>query len=193
MDVFMTEEKNLTIVDNKEIQNMIYTFRGRQVMIDRDLAYLYNVETKVLNQAVKRNLNRFPEHFRFQLTEEEYENLRSQFVTSSEDNTPDRLQKISTKSNFKEILEAIKENVDEKSYSEEDIDKLNSLKIYFEENNSWENSPIDEYVVQKYLIPNLPEFMYYDDYYSLPSRVSLTKLEAQPQESSKKQLKRYWN
>ena len=189
----MTEEKNLTIVDNKEIQNMIYTFRGRQVMIDRDLAYLYNVETKVLNQAVKRNLNRFPEHFRFQLTEEEYENLRTQFVPSSEDNTPDRLQKISTKSNFKEILEAIKENVDEKSYSEEDIDKLNSLKIYFEENNSWENSPIDEYVVQKYLIPNLPEFMYYDDYYSLPSRVSLTKLEAQPQESSKKQLKRYWN
>ena len=56
-------------------------------MIDRDLAYLYNVETKVLNQAVKRNLNRFPEYFRFQLTEEEYENLRSQFVTSSEDNT----------------------------------------------------------------------------------------------------------
>lgn len=55
-------------------------------MIDRDLAYLYNVETKVLNQAVKRNLNRFPEYFRFKLTEEEYENLRSQFVTSSEDN-----------------------------------------------------------------------------------------------------------
>lgn len=64
---------------------MIYTFRGRQVIIDRDLAYLYNVETKVLNQAVKRNLNRFPEHFHFQLTEEEYENLRSQIVTSSED------------------------------------------------------------------------------------------------------------
>ena len=83
----MAEDKNLVIVDNKEIQNLIYTFRGRQVMIDRDLAYLYNVETKVLNQAVKGNLNRFPEHFRFQLTEEEYENLRSQFVTSSEDNT----------------------------------------------------------------------------------------------------------
>ena len=82
----MTEDKNLVIAKNREIQNMIYTFRGRQVMIDRDLAYLYNVETKALNQAVKRNLNRFPEHFRFQLTEEEYENLRSQFVTSSEDN-----------------------------------------------------------------------------------------------------------
>lgn len=66
---------------------MIYTIRGRQVMIDRDLAYLYNVETKVLNQAVKRNLNRFPEYFRFQLTEEEYENLRSQIVTSSEVDT----------------------------------------------------------------------------------------------------------
>lgn len=82
----MAEDKNLVIVYNREIQNMIYTFRGRQVMIDRDLAYLYNVETKVLNQAIKRNLNRFPEHFRFQLTEEEYENLRSQFVTSSKDN-----------------------------------------------------------------------------------------------------------
>ena len=82
----MEEDKNLVMVDGKEIRNMIYTIRGRQVMIDRDLAYLYNVETKVLNQAVKRNLNRFPEHFRFQLTEEEYKNLRSQFVTSSEDN-----------------------------------------------------------------------------------------------------------
>ena len=82
----MEEDKNIVIVDNIEIQNMIYTFRSKQVMIDRDLAYLYNVETKVLNQEVKRNLNRFPEHFRFQLTEEEYKNLRSQFVTSSEDN-----------------------------------------------------------------------------------------------------------
>lgn len=83
----MAESKSIVIADNIEIQNMIYTFRGRQVMIDRDLAYLYNVKTKVLNQAVKRNLNRFPEHFHFQLTEEEYENLRSQIVTSSEDNT----------------------------------------------------------------------------------------------------------
>ena len=80
----MTEDKNLVVVDNKEIQSMIYTFRGKQVMIDSDLAMLYKVETKVFNQAVKRNLNRFPESFRFQLTEEEYENLRSQFVTSSE-------------------------------------------------------------------------------------------------------------
>lgn len=101
----------------------------------------------------------------------------------------DKLEKISTKSNFKEIIKAIKENVDEKSYSEEDIDKLKSLEIYFAENNSWENSPIDEYVVKKYLKPNLPKFMYYDDYYSLPSRVSLTRLEAKPQEPSKKTAK----
>ena len=80
----MAEDKNLVIVDNREIQNMIYTFRGKQVMVDSDLAMLYQVETKVFNQAVKRNLNRFPENFRFQLTEEEYENLRSQIVTSSE-------------------------------------------------------------------------------------------------------------
>lgn len=68
---------------NIEIQKIIYSFRGKQVMIDSDLAKLYQVETKVFNQAVKRNINRFPENFRFQLTENEYENLKSQIVTSS--------------------------------------------------------------------------------------------------------------
>ena len=80
----MAEDKNLVIAQNREIQNMIYAIRDKQVMVDSDLAMLYQVETKVFNQAVKRNLNRFPENFRFQLTEEEYENLRSQIVTSSE-------------------------------------------------------------------------------------------------------------
>ena len=75
MEVFMADDKNLVIVDNKEIQSMIYTFRGRQVMIDRDLAYLYNVETKALNQAVKRNINRFPESFRFQISDDEKDEL----------------------------------------------------------------------------------------------------------------------
>ena len=65
-----------------DIQNLIFTIRGVQVMLDRDLAEVYKVETKVLNQAVKRNLNRFPELFRFQLTEKESDNsLRSQSVT----------------------------------------------------------------------------------------------------------------
>ena len=69
----------------QSIQSLIFTFRGCQVMLDRDLAQLYQVETKVLNQAVKRNLERFPENFRFQLSDSEYEDWRSQFVTSNSD------------------------------------------------------------------------------------------------------------
>ena len=62
-----------------KIESLIYEIRGHKVMLDRDLAKLYGVETKVLNQAVKRNIKRFPEDFMFQLTNEEC--LRSQFVT----------------------------------------------------------------------------------------------------------------
>jgi len=72
-------------IDEQNIQNKIYTLRGLQVMLDRDLAELYGVETKVFNQAVKRNSTRFPEDFMFQLTKEEFVNWRSQFVTSNED------------------------------------------------------------------------------------------------------------
>ena len=64
------------------IQNKIYEIRGQRVMLDRDLAELYEVQTKVLNQAVKRNIKRFPADFMFQLSKEEFENLRSQIVTS---------------------------------------------------------------------------------------------------------------
>ncbi|MCL1672882.1 ORF6N domain-containing protein [Elizabethkingia ursingii] len=73
------------IIAQKEIENLIYTIRGKQVMLDSDLARIYQVETKVFNQAVKRNEERFPENFRFQLTQDEFDaiNLRSQFVTSS--------------------------------------------------------------------------------------------------------------
>ena len=82
----MAEDKNLVIVDNREIQNMIYTFRGKQVMVDSDLATLYQVTTKRLNEQVRRNKNRFPSEFMFRLTSEEYNHLRSQNATSSEDN-----------------------------------------------------------------------------------------------------------
>jgi hypothetical protein len=68
----------------EKINKMIYSIRGKKVMFDTDLANLYGVETKVLNQAVKRNLKRFPEDFMFRLSPEEYSNLKSQFVTSSE-------------------------------------------------------------------------------------------------------------
>jgi hypothetical protein len=66
-----------------KIQNMIHTVRGVQVMLDMDLAELYGVETRVLNQAVKRNSGRFPEAFCFQLSDDELEILKSQFVMSS--------------------------------------------------------------------------------------------------------------
>jgi len=66
--------KDLTIT-KQQIENRIFTIRGNQVMIDRDLAEMYNVETKVLNQAVKRNIERFPELFRFQLTDSEKNEL----------------------------------------------------------------------------------------------------------------------
>jgi hypothetical protein len=66
------------------IQNMIYEIRGQKVMLDSDLAKLYEIETKVLNRAVKRNIERFPEFFMFQLTENEYDSLRCQIGTSNE-------------------------------------------------------------------------------------------------------------
>ena len=74
------------VLNEESIKNKIFTIRGLQVMLDRDLAELYGVESKRLNEQVKRNIERFPENFRFQLSEEEYQNLRSQFATSSSDN-----------------------------------------------------------------------------------------------------------
>ena len=62
---------------------MIYKIRGQKVMLDRDLAKLYGVELKALNQAAKRNIERFPSYFMFQLTQDEWSILRSQFVTAN--------------------------------------------------------------------------------------------------------------
>lgn len=70
------------IIPIEIIENKIYLIRSQKVMIDSDLADLYSVETKVLIQAVKRNINRFPGDFMFQLSKAEFENLRSHFVTS---------------------------------------------------------------------------------------------------------------
>ncbi|MDR0908747.1 MAG: ORF6N domain-containing protein [Spirochaetaceae bacterium] len=72
-----------------EIQNLIYEIRGQRVMLDKDLARLYEVETRSLNQAVKRNIERFPADFMFQLTREEENFLISQFVISKKDPTED--------------------------------------------------------------------------------------------------------
>ena len=75
----------------RSIQNRIYEIRGERVMMDRDLAALYETETKALNLAVKRNIKRFPKDFMFRLTKEEFEGLRFQFETLEKSN-PLRLQ-----------------------------------------------------------------------------------------------------
>ena len=83
------EIKDLSIqstISNEEIKNLIYTIRGKQVMLDSDVAMLYHYETKNINKAVKRNIERFPEEFCFQLTDEEVKILRFQIGTSN-DNT----------------------------------------------------------------------------------------------------------
>lgn len=74
---------SLDIIPNEIVESKIFVFRGKKVMVDRDLATLYGVETRILNQAVRRNIKRFPEDFMFQLTDQELQNLRSQSVTSS--------------------------------------------------------------------------------------------------------------
>ncbi|HBC84514.1 MAG TPA: DNA-binding protein [Clostridiales bacterium] len=79
----VNKESDIIKYDIDNIKNLIYTIRGKQVMLDHDVAMLYHYETKKINQTVKRNIQRFPEKFCFQLNEEELENLRSQIVTSS--------------------------------------------------------------------------------------------------------------
>jgi hypothetical protein len=76
--------KSVTVAE-EAIISKIYLVRGQKVMLDRDLAELYGVETKVLKQAVRRNINRFPSDFLFEMTQNELEDWRSQFVTSKED------------------------------------------------------------------------------------------------------------
>ena len=86
----MSDKKQIIPITN--IQNRIFTIRGVQVMLDKDLAKLYEVETKNLNRAVNRNKERFPENFRFQLTNEEWENLRLQIETSKSNDESLRFQ-----------------------------------------------------------------------------------------------------
>ncbi len=80
------------IVPLENIQSKIYPIRGKNVMLDRDLATLYKVSTKVFNQAVKRNIARFPDDFRFQLSKEEFSYWRSQIVTSNSDEVDKNLR-----------------------------------------------------------------------------------------------------
>ena len=96
--VHMAKKNEIAKVESASIQplenieNLIHVIRGKQVMLDRDLARLYGVETKRLNEQVKRNIERFPEDFMFQLTREEAESSRSQFATLNEDGELSRSQ-----------------------------------------------------------------------------------------------------
>ena len=79
------EENNSIEITNTDIKSLIYTIRGKQVMLDSDVAMLYKYSTKNINKAMKRNIERFPENYFFRLKEIELKNLRCQFVTSSLD------------------------------------------------------------------------------------------------------------
>ncbi len=81
--ISVNKEVNVIEYDIENIKNLIYTIREKQVMLDSDVAILYHYETKRINETVRRNKERFPINFCFQLTEDETENLRSQFATSS--------------------------------------------------------------------------------------------------------------
>ena len=76
-------ENNVIVIPEEVILSKIYLIGGQKVMLDRDLAELYGVETKQLKRAVKRNIKRFPEDFMFELSDDEFSNLRSQIGTSS--------------------------------------------------------------------------------------------------------------
>jgi hypothetical protein len=83
LNKLLMSEKLIKTIEDQDIIDCIRIVRGQKVMLDGDLARMYNVPTKHLNQAVKRNITRFPPDFMFQLTEEEFKILKSQFVTSS--------------------------------------------------------------------------------------------------------------
>jgi len=87
----------------RSIQNRIYEIRGERVMLDFDLAALYEVQTKVLNQAVKRNIKRFPKDFMFRLTAAEWQDMRSQIVTTYETNDLMRSQNVTAQQTKRNI------------------------------------------------------------------------------------------
>ena len=101
------------LVNQEKIENMIYEIRGKQVMLDSDLAILYGTETKRINEAVKNNKNKFPERFAWQLTNEEYQNLKSKFSTSSLNNYGGRrkLPRVFTEQGVAMLATILKTNI----------------------------------------------------------------------------------
>ena len=81
----MNDPTTIVKITDEVVMSKIYIIRNEKIMLDRDLAELYGVETKYLKRQVKRNIVRFPEDFMFELSEQEFKDWRSQFVTSNED------------------------------------------------------------------------------------------------------------
>ena len=100
----MEDTKEILTVES--IRNCVYIIRGQQVVLDSDLASIYGYEVKRLNEQVKRNINRFPEDFMFQLTMDEVDLVKSHFATSSQENLKSqmRLQVGAVKENFRMLL-----------------------------------------------------------------------------------------
>ncbi len=120
----------------KQIEKMIFTIRGVQVMVDSDLATLYGIETRALNQAVKRNIERFPDDFMFQLSMDEAKKVKSQFVTLDNGDNPSRSQNVtlvpttnSSRSQFATLITARGQNIKYRPYvfTENGIAMLSSV------------------------------------------------------------------
>jgi len=121
----MMSNRSQLMIPDEIVMQKIYMIRGKNVMLDQDLAELYNVKTKRLNEQVKRNINRFPDDFLFQLNKEEFHDLKSQFATSSWGGrrTPPWLLL---------IFEYLKQLEQEKQF---DIDHQNRKKIGYKRND----------------------------------------------------------
>ena len=105
----------------RSIQNRIYEIRGERVMLDFDLANLYEVPTKALNQAVKRNINRFPQDFMFRLTPDEWQLIRSQTVTAYESNNSLRSQNVTASQSRRNI------NITPYAFTEQGVAMLSGI------------------------------------------------------------------
>ena len=106
----IAKEETASIQPVEQIESLIITVRGKQVILDRDLARLYGVETKRLNEQVRRNIERFPEDFMFQLSKEEFENWKSQFATSSTEENMSTQNATTSNENLKSQFATSSEN-----------------------------------------------------------------------------------
>jgi phage regulator Rha-like protein len=150
----------------EQLQKLIYEIRDQKVMLDSDIAALYGVELKVMNQAVKRNIRRFPPDFMFQLTAEEWKNLRSQFVTFNKDTrkykpyafTEQGVSMLSSVINSERAIEVninimrafvkLRHYVLSKSDTNEQIAELRKLLMVYIENTDYKLSKHDKTIEQ---------------------------------------------